>query len=186
MAYTGPQRDSAAVCSVPNTERLEQMLDEAGFALLVLTAESDRTDGVVPARQNVVHGACSRAGPTLGNVGELLHIALEPPHGPGARIRLDSGEVVVVSMAGSTIRVTALRRILVVVPWVETIWEGGIHEAYTRFAATKRQDDAPALDTPEQRIAAFFGSIVGAVQSVPNVAALDLMLPEFFGRDIRK
>jgi len=38
VAYTGPQRDSAAVCSVPNTERLEQMLDEAGFALLVPTA----------------------------------------------------------------------------------------------------------------------------------------------------
>ena len=45
MSYTGPQRDSAAVCSVPNTERLEQMLNEAGFALLVLTAESERTDG---------------------------------------------------------------------------------------------------------------------------------------------
>ena len=44
MAYTGPQRDSAAVCSVPNTERLEQMLDEAGFARLVLTAESERTE----------------------------------------------------------------------------------------------------------------------------------------------
>jgi len=57
VAYTGPQRDSAAVCSVPNTERLEQMLDQAGFALLVLTAESERTDGVVLARQNVVHEA---------------------------------------------------------------------------------------------------------------------------------
>ena len=51
MAYTAPPRDSAAVCSVPNTERLEQMLDEAGFALLVLTAESERTDGVVLARR---------------------------------------------------------------------------------------------------------------------------------------
>jgi hypothetical protein len=50
VAYTGPQRDSAAVCSVPNIERLEQMLDEAGFARLVLTAESERTDGVVQSR----------------------------------------------------------------------------------------------------------------------------------------
>ena len=33
------------------------MLDEAGFALLVLTAESERTDGMVLARQNVVHEA---------------------------------------------------------------------------------------------------------------------------------
>jgi predicted nucleotide-binding protein len=33
------------------------MLDQAGFALLVLTAESERTDGVVLARQNVVHEA---------------------------------------------------------------------------------------------------------------------------------
>jgi predicted nucleotide-binding protein len=57
VAYTGPQRDSAAVCSVPNTERLQQMLDDAGFALLVLTAESEGTDGVVLASQNVVHEA---------------------------------------------------------------------------------------------------------------------------------
>ena len=57
MAYTDPQRDSPAVCSVPNTERLEQMLDEAGFALLVLTAESERTDAVVLTRQNVVDEA---------------------------------------------------------------------------------------------------------------------------------
>jgi predicted nucleotide-binding protein len=33
------------------------MLDEGAFALLVLTAESERTDGVVLARQNVVHEA---------------------------------------------------------------------------------------------------------------------------------
>jgi len=33
------------------------MLDAAGFALLVLTAESERTDGVVLTRQNVVHEA---------------------------------------------------------------------------------------------------------------------------------
>ena len=39
------------------------MLDAAGFALLVLTAESERTDGVVLARQKVVHeAACSKAG----------------------------------------------------------------------------------------------------------------------------
>jgi hypothetical protein len=57
VAYTAPRRDRKAVCRVPNTERLEQMLDQAGFALLVLTAESERTDGVVLARQNVVHEA---------------------------------------------------------------------------------------------------------------------------------
>src|SRR2546425_2314032 len=33
------------------------MLDKAGFALIVLTAESERTDAVVLARQNVVHEA---------------------------------------------------------------------------------------------------------------------------------
>src|SRR2546426_6128911 len=33
------------------------MLDRAGFALIVLTAESERTDAVVLARQNVVHEA---------------------------------------------------------------------------------------------------------------------------------
>ena len=33
------------------------MLDAAGFALLVLTAESERTDGVVLTRQNVIYEA---------------------------------------------------------------------------------------------------------------------------------
>jgi predicted nucleotide-binding protein len=39
------------------SERLEQMLDEGSFALLVLTAEDQRKDGTLVARQNVIHEA---------------------------------------------------------------------------------------------------------------------------------
>lgn len=42
---------------VTNIARLTQMLDSAGIALLILTAEDERTDGKVVARQNVVHEA---------------------------------------------------------------------------------------------------------------------------------
>jgi predicted nucleotide-binding protein len=35
--------------------RLQQMLDQAAFAFLVLTAEDERTDGRVTARENVIH-----------------------------------------------------------------------------------------------------------------------------------
>jgi predicted nucleotide-binding protein len=40
-----------------NTDRLEEMLDNAALALLVLTAEDERSDGGRQARQNVVHEA---------------------------------------------------------------------------------------------------------------------------------
>ncbi|SDF91425.1 Predicted nucleotide-binding protein containing TIR-like domain-containing protein [Lentzea fradiae] len=43
------------VAGVSNVERLASMLDEAAMAFLVLTAEDERADGAVTARQNVVH-----------------------------------------------------------------------------------------------------------------------------------
>ncbi|HSH59119.1 MAG TPA: TIR domain-containing protein [Acidimicrobiales bacterium] len=45
------------VAGVTNVERLVQMLDDAAIALLVLTAEDEKIDGSVSARQNVVHEA---------------------------------------------------------------------------------------------------------------------------------
>lgn len=41
----------------PTVDRLNEMLDEATFAFLVLTAEDERLDGSIMARQNVVHEA---------------------------------------------------------------------------------------------------------------------------------
>ncbi|MCK9893493.1 TIR domain-containing protein, partial [Frankia sp. AgB32] len=46
-----------SVSGVTSIDRLVQMLDSAGIALLVLTAEDERADGAVVARQNVVHEA---------------------------------------------------------------------------------------------------------------------------------
>ena len=45
------------VAGVTNAARLEQMLDDAAIAFLVLTAEDEMADGSVVARQNVVHEA---------------------------------------------------------------------------------------------------------------------------------
>jgi predicted nucleotide-binding protein len=45
------------VAGLTNIQRLTEMLDEAAIALLVLTAEDERTDGSMAARQNVVHEA---------------------------------------------------------------------------------------------------------------------------------
>jgi predicted nucleotide-binding protein len=45
------------VAGITNIARLAQMLDSSGIAFLVLTAEDERTDGAVVARQNVVHEA---------------------------------------------------------------------------------------------------------------------------------
>jgi predicted nucleotide-binding protein len=40
-----------------NVDRLGQMLDEAGVAFIILTAEDEHVDGTLVARQNVVHEA---------------------------------------------------------------------------------------------------------------------------------
>ncbi len=45
------------VAGITNIARLAEMLDGAGIAFLVLTAEDERADGAVVARQNVVHEA---------------------------------------------------------------------------------------------------------------------------------
>lgn len=44
-----------AVAGVTTVSRLSQMLDEAGIAFLVMTAEDERPDGKIVACQNVVH-----------------------------------------------------------------------------------------------------------------------------------
>ena len=46
-------RDSVA--GIPTTERLLQMLDNASFAFLIMTAEDEHTDASVHARANVIH-----------------------------------------------------------------------------------------------------------------------------------
>ena len=45
------------VAGVTNTQRLSEMLDAAAIAILVMTGEDETTEGVVLARQNVVHEA---------------------------------------------------------------------------------------------------------------------------------
>jgi hypothetical protein len=45
------------IAGVTNIARLAEMLDASGVAFLVLTAEDERVDGTVVARQNVVHEA---------------------------------------------------------------------------------------------------------------------------------
>jgi hypothetical protein len=46
-----------STAGVATSNRLEQMLDDAAFAFLILTAEDEATDGKLHARENVVHEA---------------------------------------------------------------------------------------------------------------------------------
>lgn len=46
-----------SVAGKATTERLEEMLNDADFALLLLTAEDDQVNGTKRARENVVHEA---------------------------------------------------------------------------------------------------------------------------------
>jgi predicted nucleotide-binding protein len=45
------------IAGTTNISRLSEMLDNAAFAFLILTAEDERADGSVVARQNVIHEA---------------------------------------------------------------------------------------------------------------------------------
>lgn len=47
--------NSQSTVGLSNKERLLQMLDQAGAALLVLTAEDEAADGMLSARLNVIH-----------------------------------------------------------------------------------------------------------------------------------
>lgn len=49
--------NSESTAGVPTTVRLETMLDNAGFAFLVMTAEDERADGTLHPRENVIHEA---------------------------------------------------------------------------------------------------------------------------------
>ncbi len=53
MDYTEFNRESAA--GVSTLERLEELLDQSCFALLIMTAEDEHADGSKHARENVIH-----------------------------------------------------------------------------------------------------------------------------------
>jgi predicted nucleotide-binding protein len=84
------------VAGKTTVDRLKQMLDEAAFAFLILTAEDERLDGKVTARENVIH----EAGLFQGRLGfERAIIMLESGcnefsniHGL-SQLRFDSGKI---------------------------------------------------------------------------------------------
>lgn len=45
------------IAGITNIARLSQMLDDAGIAFLILTAEDEQADGKIQARMNVIHEA---------------------------------------------------------------------------------------------------------------------------------
>ena len=70
------------VAGVTNIARLSEMLDAAAIAFLVMTAEDERTDGVVQARMNVVH----EAGLFQGRLGFLRAIVCSKRGASGSAI----------------------------------------------------------------------------------------------------
>jgi predicted nucleotide-binding protein len=55
LGLTVDEFDRVPIAGITSVERLSQMLNDAGFALLVMTAEDEREDGSHVARQNVIH-----------------------------------------------------------------------------------------------------------------------------------
>ena len=77
-----------STAGVATITRLEEMLDDAAFAFLILTAEDERADGKLQPRLNVVHEAGLFQGrlgfkgdpPFGGNVREILQRRRSWPH----------------------------------------------------------------------------------------------------------
>lgn len=57
LHLTTDEFNSVPVAGISNKERLEEALDDAAFAFVVMTPEDEQTDGTTRARQNVVHEA---------------------------------------------------------------------------------------------------------------------------------
>ncbi len=55
LHLTVDEYNRIATAGVSTSDRLQEMLDGAAFAFLILTAEDEQMDGQVAARQNVVH-----------------------------------------------------------------------------------------------------------------------------------
>jgi len=101
--------------------------------------------------------------------------------GVGARLRLDSGQVLIISIATKTVRVYQLKRFLVIfLP--RLIYETPTFDAYAKYTSTPRSD-AVEVDTAEKRTGAFLGWIVGNVIDMPSVEIVVSMLPLLVGRN---
>jgi predicted nucleotide-binding protein len=57
LELTWDEFNRIPVAGITNVARLSQMLDDAGIAFLILTAEDEQTDGRIQARMNVIHEA---------------------------------------------------------------------------------------------------------------------------------
>ncbi|MEK6302056.1 MAG: TIR domain-containing protein [Acidobacteriota bacterium] len=57
LALPWDEFNRVPIAGITNITRLSQMLDEAGIAFIVMTAEDEQTDGKMRARMNVIHEA---------------------------------------------------------------------------------------------------------------------------------
>jgi len=57
LQLTIEEFNRVSTAGIATANRLEQMLDDAAFAFLILTAEDEATDGKLHPRENVVHEA---------------------------------------------------------------------------------------------------------------------------------
>jgi predicted nucleotide-binding protein len=57
LALPWDEFNRVPIAGTTNIQRLSELLDQAAIAFLVLTAEDERADGVMQARQNVIHKA---------------------------------------------------------------------------------------------------------------------------------
>ncbi len=57
LQLTVDEFNTVPPAGIPTVIRLEELLDRAAFAFLVMTAEDEQSDGTVRARENVVHEA---------------------------------------------------------------------------------------------------------------------------------
>jgi len=114
-------------------------------------------------------------------VGKVLAWLNKGKAGTWARIELDSKEVVFVSLASDSVRVSSMKKRLMFWWPAQTLYEIPTFEAYNTFSHQPKPADHTPFETAEDRTGEFLGWLSGIVCAVPDTRSLTIALPVLIG-----
>ncbi len=118
-------------------------------------------------------------------MGEVRSLTIWGDRGVGARLVLDSGEVLVVSIAAGTVRLTELRRRFFVLFRPRLIYEVSTRAAYAPYERAVSVSERPFLDGPDRPSGTFLKWLVSILVGLPTANAAVGALTEGIGPSIR-
>jgi hypothetical protein len=114
-------------------------------------------------------------------MGKVLAWLNKGPAGTWARIELDSKEVVFVSLASESVRISSMKKRLAFWWPDQTLFEVPTFEAYRAFTQEPRTADYVPVETAQDRTGEFLGWLSGIVSAMPDTRSLRTALPVLIG-----